>query len=160
LHKKRIKNKNYYYHTVRNSENETKTVYLGSNEKLAKKKAREMDFNYKKPVDFSWINEGHFFLLALSLIMLSLVGFLAVLYAPEEGVFLSSSNNIDYKYSIERNFVNVAINNNFEEKISVEIKIIDSNRNEEVFIKKIDPGENLVSLSYNEKISKVFVKII
>jgi hypothetical protein len=158
LHKKRIKDKDYYYHTVRDSEGGTKTIYLGSNKKVAVKKAKELGLTHKDST-FSWFKHGPFFLLALSLLMLSLVGFLAVLYTPSEEVLFSQGWRLNYEVVEEgRGYLKVLINSKFG--AIVEITVF-GGKGVEIFTEKISSGEYLVEVKHGVgKVNEVTVDVV
>ena len=71
MHKKRIKNRDYFYTTIREDSGKTKTIYLGSTHKKALQKEKEMGITHKKHPPFLHIFFFMFVLFSLSL----LVGF-------------------------------------------------------------------------------------
>ena len=158
LHKKRIKDKDYYYHTVRDSEGGTKTIYLGSNKKVAVKKAEELGLTHKDST-FSWFKHGPFFLLALSLLMLSLVGFLAVLYTPSEEVLFSQVRGLEYNVVEEgRGYIKVVVSSKFG--AVVEITVV-GEKGIEIFTEEISSGEYLVEVKHGVgKINEVTVDVV
>ena len=160
LHKKRIKNKDYYYHTVRNSEGGTKTLYLGSDKKVAKKKAKDLGLSHKES-DFSFFKHGPFFLLALSLLMLSLVGFLTLFFVPDyEVVQLGPGKDLSYEYSSSGRGVGVDIISGFDSSISVEITVIGS-EGKETYTKEVEPGDSrIVVPSEVGKVEDVIVDVV
>ncbi len=160
LHKKRIKNKDYYYHTVRNSEGGTKTIYLGNNKKVAKNKAKELGLTHKES-SFSWFKHGPFFLLALSLIMLSLVGFLAVLYTPDQEVLFSPLGDIEYNVvKEERGAITIGVSNDFGNAI-VEITVVGEDGSTENVTEEVSSGENSIKIKHGVgKVENVFVDVV
>lgn len=160
LHKKRIKDKDYYYHTVRNSEGGTKTLYLGSDKKVAKKKAKELGLTHKES-NFSWFKHGPFFLLALSLLMLSLVGFLTLFFVPDyEVVQLGPSKDLSYEYEASGRGVGVDIISGFDSSVSVEITVVGSD-GEETYTEEVEPGDSRVVVpSEVGKVEEVFVDVV
>jgi parallel beta-helix repeat protein len=70
LHKKRIKDRDYFYTTIRKDPNKTKTIYLGSNKRKAIEKERELGLTHKESPHFIGV-----FLVLLAILSLGAVGF-------------------------------------------------------------------------------------
>ena len=73
MHKKRIKDKTYFYTSVRDEEGKVKTIYLGSNKRNAKQKEEELGLsNNKKSFNL------HSIIAVLLVLAISLTGFFTI----------------------------------------------------------------------------------
>lgn len=98
MHKKRIKDKDYFYTTIRESSKKTRTIYLGSTKKQALKKEKSL----KKPLTFL------IFLIALT----------SLIYASEFTTITQENFNQGTYGATEYNssgFVQLARNDSFKE---------------------------------------------
>ena len=92
--------------------------------------------------DFSFFKYGPFLFLALSLIMLTIVGFLATFYNVDQVVSLSPGTEKDLHYTIlsqERGVVTIGVNNGIGKAI-IDITITDTNRKKQVITEEISFG--------------------
>ncbi|MBT6824044.1 hypothetical protein HOA59_01260, partial [archaeon] len=98
MHKKRIKDKDYFYTSIRDETGSVKTIYLGSNRKVAKRKERELGLS-KSSKNFNL----HTIITLMIFLTIALTGFFAftgfdVLTITEE---VESSEELDSVEEVE-----------------------------------------------------------
>jgi len=111
---------------------------------------------------FSFFKQGPFLLLALSLMVVSLLGFFALFYSPDQSVqFAPDAHKIEYTYQDLGREINFNINNKFLEEVIVEINVIGARGTTKKYIKKLLPGNSKFSLPNDvEKINNIFVDVL
>jgi parallel beta-helix repeat protein len=139
LHKKRIKDRDYYYTTIREKSGKTKTLYLGSNKRTAVEKEKSLGLTHKNHINFISI-----FLVVFAILSLGFIGFSFTGFVVED---ITTSEEIEVDNPQEQDIV---IEEGIEETIGEEVVEEETTVEENVETNETEVVEEELEIEINE----------